>query len=154
MKATADRQIHHRFGGGVDQLQHEHRRHSEHEHRQLLQRQLQPQTEEEHHSSRHHMDAEVALAAEAVDQPLGGVAKAGGQITGNRPGAEAAHLGCWVGAVRQVVSGLIEAGAHAVSVQIAQHRSPLGAGFLGNEHAPRLPLRASGRTLPLVGVGE
>ena len=85
MKPPAHRQIHHRFGGRVQQLQHQHRRDGEHQHRQAIDRQLQPQPQGEDHHPGEDMDTEIALAGEGIDQPLGRIAKAGRQITGDLP---------------------------------------------------------------------
>lgn len=42
METAADRQVHHGLDGGVEQLQHQHNSHRQHQHRQLDGWQLQP----------------------------------------------------------------------------------------------------------------
>ena len=78
MELAPDGQVHDGFGGGVEQFEHQHGRHGEHQHRKPIQAEAQPETEQEHQGSGDHVDAEIALTGEAVGKPLGGVAETGG----------------------------------------------------------------------------
>ena len=87
MEPPADGQIHHRLDGGVQQFEHQHGGHCEHQHRQLNRGKPQPERQAEHHAADADVDAEVALANEAVAQALGGIAEAGGQVARDLPGS-------------------------------------------------------------------
>ena len=76
VKASTDGQIHHRLNRCVEQFKHQNGSHGQHQNGQLNRWQLKPKPEEEHDAADPQMDAEVALADEAITESLRCIAEA------------------------------------------------------------------------------